>query len=248
MPVVTRHLIDRGDGATVELFQAQAASETPTGAILFVHGNQGGRLLGGIEAVDSGALHRFCSGLNITAAAVSQPCFGASDGPPDFCGPKTQQAIIAALAFLRGQPSVDPNRIVLYGNSRGAVASAMVATQVSDLRAVILSSGVYDLEVAYHESSDGLRWAIEKEAGLSREAFLARSAIHYAPEVRSETLCCMESMTTVLLLPKPNSSQKLCPMPESWRRFTSLSVDIKFQGTTCRELSGPSCKGCSIPS
>ncbi|MBY3207172.1 MULTISPECIES: alpha/beta hydrolase family protein [Rhizobium] len=188
MPVVTRHLIDRGDGAAVELFQAQAASETPAGAILFVHGNQGGRLLGGIEAVDSGALLRFCSGLNITAAAVSQPGFGASDGPPDFCGPKTQQAIIAALAFLRGQPSVDPNRIVLYGNSRGAVASAMVATQVSDLRAVILSSGVYDLEVAYHASSDGLRWVIEKEAGLSREAFLARSALHYAPELRSETL------------------------------------------------------------
>ncbi len=64
----------------------------------------------------------------------------------------------------------------------------MVATQISDLRAVILSGGVYDLEVAYHASSDGLRWAIEKEAGLSREAFLARSALHYAPEVRSETL------------------------------------------------------------
>jgi len=133
-------------------------------------------------------LLRFCSGLNITTAAVSQSGFGASDGPPDFCGPKTQQAIIAALAFLRGQPSVDPDRIVLYGNSRGAVASAMVATQVSDLRAVILSSGVYDLEVAYRQSSEGLRWAIEKEAGLSREAFLARSALHYAPEVRSETL------------------------------------------------------------
>ncbi|GGD72006.1 attachment protein [Rhizobium anhuiense] len=188
MPVVTRHLIDRGDGATVELFQAQVASETPAGAILFVHGNQGGRLLGGIEAVDSGALLRFCSGLNITAAAVSQPGFGASDGPPDFCGPKTQQAIIAALGFLREQPSVDPSRMVLYGNSRGAVASAMVATQISDLRGVILSGGVYDLEVAYHASSDGLRWAIEKEAGLSREAFLARSALHYAPEVRSETL------------------------------------------------------------
>ncbi len=188
MPIVTRHLIDRGDGATVELFQAQASSETPTGAILLVHGNQGGSLLGATETVDNGALLRFCSGLNITAAAVSQPGFGASDGPPDFCGPLTQRAIRAALAFLRNQPSVNSDRIVLYGISRGAVASGMVATQITDLRAVILSGGVYDLRAAYHESSQGLRLAIEKEAGLSREAFLARSALHHASEFRSETM------------------------------------------------------------
>lgn len=185
---VTRHLIDRGDGANVELFQAQPESTTPAGAILFVHGNQGGRLIGAQEAVDSGTLLRFCSGLNITAAAVSQPGFGASDGPADFCGPNTQRAIMAALSFLREQPSVDAGRIVLYGNSRGAVASAMVAAQVPDLRAVILRSGVYDLKAAYEASSKGLRWVIEQEAGLSSEAFLARSALHHVSKIRAETL------------------------------------------------------------
>lgn len=91
--------------------------------------------------------------------------------------------------------------------------------------------------------------------GLSRKRRAYRErpfwlALHciMRPKFGLRRCCCMESMTTVLLLPKPNSSQKLCPTPESWRRFTSLSVDIKFQGTTCRELSGPSCKGCSIPS
>lgn len=188
MSVVTRHLIDRGDGAAVELFLAQASGKTPNGAILFVHGNQGGSLLGAREFVDNDVLLRFSAGLNISAAAVSQPGFGASDGPSDFCGPKTQQAIMAALLFLRGLPSISPGRIVLYGNSRGAVASAMVATKILDLRAVILSSGVYDLEVAYHESRYGLRRVIEKEAGLSREDFLVRSALHFAAEIRSETM------------------------------------------------------------
>ncbi|MBB3655587.1 dipeptidyl aminopeptidase/acylaminoacyl peptidase [Rhizobium sp. BK650] len=188
MPDVTRHLIDRGDGARVELFQARPESERPAGAILFVHGNQGGRLTGARETVDTGALVRFCSGLNIIAAAVSQPGFGASDGPADFCGPNTQRAIIAALSFLGEQPCVDAGRIVLYGNSRGAVASAMVATQVSDLRAVILRSGVYDLRAAYETSSKGLRWTIEQEAGLTSEAFLARSALHHAQKIRAETV------------------------------------------------------------
>ena len=48
------------------------------------------------------------------------------------------------MEFLRQQPSVDPGRIVLYGNSRGAVASAMVAAKVDGLRALILTGGIYD--------------------------------------------------------------------------------------------------------
>lgn len=152
MSAVTQHIIDRGDGARVELFQARP-SAPKNGAILFVHGNQGGLLLGGKEAADGGSLVRFSSRLGVTAAAVSQPGFGESDGPADFCGPTTQQAIVAALEFLKQQPSVDPARIVLYGNSRGAVASAMVATKVQGLRALILTGGVYDLREAYESSS-----------------------------------------------------------------------------------------------
>jgi dipeptidyl aminopeptidase/acylaminoacyl peptidase len=186
--MVTRHLIEQEDGATVELFHAHAPGRTPRGAILLVHGYQRGLFMGAKQAVDNGALLRFSSGLNITAAAVSQPGFGASDGPADFCGPSTQQAIIAALSFLKEQPSVDPDRVVLYGYSRGAIASAMVATQVPDLGAIILSSGVYDLKTAYESSSNGIRQAIQSEAGLSSEAFLARSALHHAHKISSSTL------------------------------------------------------------
>lgn len=132
MSEVTEHTIDRGDGARVQLFQARA-SDRRSGAILFVHGNQGALLLGGKEAVDDRSLVRFSSRLGVTAAAVSQPGFGASDGPADFCGPSTQQTIIAALDFLKRQPWVDPERIVLYGNSREAVASAMAAKSPSPL-------------------------------------------------------------------------------------------------------------------
>jgi dipeptidyl aminopeptidase/acylaminoacyl peptidase len=183
-----RHLLDRGDGASVELFLAHPADSRPAGSLLFVHGNQGGMGIGAREFVDSGALFRFSTGLNITAAAVSQPGFGASEGPADFCGPNTQQAIIAALEFMRCQPCVDPDRMVLYGNSRGAVASAMVAAQLPTLRAVILSSGVYDLRSVFDDSPVGIRHAIEREAGLSDEAFLARSALYHAHSIRSQTV------------------------------------------------------------
>ncbi|MBG0510506.1 S9 family peptidase [Agrobacterium sp. MOPV5] len=187
MSALTRHIIDRGDGAAVELFQVQTTG-APRGAILFVHGNQGGLLLGAKEAVDNGTLLRFSSRLNVTAAAVSQPGFGASEGPTDFCGPQTQQAIMAALGFLKEQSLIDPERIILYGNSRGAVASAMVAARMPSLRAIILSAGVYDLKGAYQSSSRGLQLTIEKEAGVSNAAFLDRSALFHVHKIRAETL------------------------------------------------------------
>ncbi|MDH6268398.1 dipeptidyl aminopeptidase/acylaminoacyl peptidase [Rhizobium sp. SG_E_25_P2] len=187
MPAVTRRLIDRGDGACAELFCA-SSPDPWNGAILFVHGNQGGRLLGGREAVDDGTLARFSARLGVTAASVSQPGFGASDGPADFCGPRTQQAIVAALDFLKRQPSVDPTRIILYGHSRGAVASAMVASKAADLKAIILTGGVYDLRDAYEHSSRGLQHAIQTEAGLSDDSFLDRSALFHAQTIRSEIL------------------------------------------------------------
>ncbi|MEZ0018667.1 alpha/beta hydrolase family protein [Sinorhizobium fredii] len=187
MTNVTRHLIDRGDGALVELFQSQSPS-SPKGAILFVHGYQSGLLLGGEEAVESGTLARLSSRFNIIAAAISQPGFGASDGPSDFCGPITQQAISAAIQYIQHQSSFDLSRFALFGNSRGAVASAMVATKMPALRALILMSGVYDLKAAYQISSAGIRQAIEMEAGLSDKAFEDRSALQHASRIRAETL------------------------------------------------------------
>ncbi|MGN7293791.1 alpha/beta hydrolase family protein [Rhizobium sp. SAFR-030] len=187
MTTVTRHLIDRGDGALVELFQAQPP-DSPKGAILFVHGYQRGLLLGGQEAAESGTLARFSSRFNIVAAAVSQPGFGASDGPSDFCGPTTQQAISAAIRFIQHQWAIDPSRFALFGNSRGAVASAMAATKMPELGALILMSGVYDLKAAFRTSSAGIQQAIEMEAGLSDKAFEDRSALHHVSKIRAETL------------------------------------------------------------
>ncbi|MGS4883945.1 alpha/beta hydrolase family protein [Roseibium sp. MB-4] len=189
MTTINHHIIDRGDGAAVELFQAHPiGSGEPGGAILFVHGNQEGQLTGARELVDRGTLSTFAVAMNVTAAAVSQPGFGASDGPCDFCGPNTQDAIIAALNALKNQPSIDPGRIVLYGHSRGAVAAGMVAARYDGLRAVVLSSGVYDLNAFHMDCADGLRIAIETEAGQSAQAFHERSALFHADKITTETL------------------------------------------------------------
>lgn len=188
MPGITQYQINHPQTPSVELFQVSPDHAKPTGAMLFVHGNQGGHRIGARETVETGLLLNFCTRLNITAAAVSQPGYGGSEGPPDFCGPATQRAIRSALSFLRAQPNIDPGKIVLHGHSRGAIASAMVATQDANLRAVILSAGVYDLEAFYHVASPGIRWSIEKEAGASDAMFAARSSLRHPDKMRCETL------------------------------------------------------------
>jgi dipeptidyl aminopeptidase/acylaminoacyl peptidase len=78
------------------------------------------------------------------AAALSQPGYGHSDGPSDFCGPFTQDAVVVAIDFLRNQSFVDPNKVVLYGYSRGAIVASMVATKDPKLAAVVLGAGAYN--------------------------------------------------------------------------------------------------------
>ncbi|HEX2117414.1 MAG TPA: prolyl oligopeptidase family serine peptidase, partial [Alphaproteobacteria bacterium] len=122
------------------------------------------------------------------AAAVSQPGYGGSDGPPDYSGPATQRAIRVALAYLRGLPGVDPDRMVLYGVSRGAIASSVVAADEPNLRALVLISGAYDFAAAYPLMPPSIRKNVEREAGLSPEAFESRTALRVADRIRAATL------------------------------------------------------------
>jgi pimeloyl-ACP methyl ester carboxylesterase len=228
MTTINHHIIDRGDGAAVELFQAHPiGSGEPAGAILFVHGNQGGQLTGARELVNRGTLSTFAVAMNVTAAAVSQPGFGASDGPCDFCGPNTQDAIIAALNALKNQPSIDPGRIVLYGHSRGAVAAGMVAARYDGLRAVILSSGVYDLNAFHMDCADGLRIAIETEAGqVSSSVPCPFSSCFMPTKSPLKLCCCMAAMMIGLLLNKPKHSRsRLKTQAGRWHwKFSSAAT------------------------
>ena len=86
--------------------------------------------------VETGSLERIAVRVGVVAASVSQPGYGGSDGPPDWCGPATQRAIRIVLACLRRRADVDPGRLVLFGVSRGAIASSMVAAEEPELRVV----------------------------------------------------------------------------------------------------------------
>lgn len=177
----------------IELLWTVPEGEGPWPILLYVHPHQFPERLGANAFVGPGVLPWMTQRAGgLLAAAVSQPGYGRSDGPPDFCGPKTQRAVEEAIRHLRAMEQTD-GRVVLYGYSRGAIVSSMVATRDPDLAGLVLGAGAYDVGDQYAQLEgntelEGLRYNIENEGGLSEEALSARSALGKGGQIKAPTL------------------------------------------------------------
>lgn len=187
--VIHRELLSHGANSKkkVELFWAKPSGDGPYAAVLFIHGHQEQVRDGGESYVRLGRLGGMTS-RGYVAASISLPGYGNSDGPPDFCGPYTQQAVLVAIDFLRKQTFVKLDKIALYGYSRGAIVASMVATQDQRLAAVVLGAGAYDFSELYKSTLSGIKTNIRTEAGTSDEAFKARSSIYHVEKIKSPIL------------------------------------------------------------
>jgi dipeptidyl aminopeptidase/acylaminoacyl peptidase len=180
-----RHSKD--DNKKIEIFWTKPAGDGPYPAVLLIHGHQEQVRNGGEAFVKTGRLGILAK-QGYVAASLSQPGYGNSDGPPDYCGPFTQDAALVALDFLRKQPFVNPNKLALYGYSRGAIVAGMVAGRDPKIAAVVLGAGAYDFVSWYPTPLRGIDANIRQEAGTSADAFRARSAIYHIDKIKSPIL------------------------------------------------------------
>lgn len=166
------------------------ANGEPRPVVLLRHGHQEPPRQPGARWTISRGHFQSVLAMGYVSAAVSMPGYGLSDGPPDFCGPRTQEAVRIGLEHLRNMPGIDPNRMVLCGWSRGAVVAAMVATQEPSLRALILSSGNYDLRDRRSFAIEGIEEAyLHETVGEDYDTGIrARSAAMHAEDIRASTL------------------------------------------------------------
>jgi dipeptidyl aminopeptidase/acylaminoacyl peptidase len=187
--VVHRELLEhpKDRGKKVEVFWTQPAGEGPRPAVLLIHGHQEEVRNGGEAFVKTGRL-RIMASRGYVAASVSQPGYGNSDGPPDYCGPFTQDAVLAATDFFRSKAFVNPSKVALYGYSRGAIVASMVATKDPQLAAVVLGAGAYDFFSWYPTGIRGIDANIRQEAGTSDEAFRVRSATYHLGKIKAPVL------------------------------------------------------------
>jgi dipeptidyl aminopeptidase/acylaminoacyl peptidase len=174
--VINRELLphSKESNKKVELFWTKPKGDGTYPAILSIHGHQE-QVRDGCESYVMRGRLGMMAALGYVAAAVSQPGYGFSDGPPDFCGPFTQDAVLVAIEFLRNKNFVNPNKVVLFGYSRGAIVTSMVATEDQNLAAVILGAGAYDLFKWYPTDLRGINTNTETEAGTSSKPFRDRS-------------------------------------------------------------------------
>lgn len=174
----------------IEVYFTKPSQAGPRPALLLVHPEQDSPKIGGEMFVKTGQLD-FWAEKGYVAMAASQPGYGQSGGKPDFCGPRTQQAIIDVIGYFRKQNFVNPKLFFVYGGSRGAVVASMVATHDLDLRGVILKSGIYDF-ISWIDSRswfDPIRLTMVWEIGFLNEFRLReRSAFYQADKIKVPVL------------------------------------------------------------
>lgn len=180
----------------VEFFWTSPAGKGPWPAIVYIHGHQEGERPGGLPYASRGILERVSKG-GVVAVAISQPGYGKSDGPADFCGPISQAAVHAVIERLRRMPIVRPEKIALNGGSRGAILAALVAAQDARLAAVALVSGFYDFKAMLPRLRETAKSNPEvselvhnllTEGGGETAALEQRSALPLAAQIRVPTL------------------------------------------------------------
>lgn len=169
----------------VEFFALRPKLKLNLPVIIYVHGYHHDKM-GARKAIENGSLAKIANEGYFTIS-VSQPGFGKSSGPPDFCGPISQRAVVTVMEYVKKEYKdfIDPNKIVLWGKSRGAIVVSNVATHQKNLAGLILDGGLYDMRAVTY---DGIKRALEKEAGSSLERIKERSAIFAAENIKIPVL------------------------------------------------------------
>jgi dipeptidyl aminopeptidase/acylaminoacyl peptidase len=175
----------------VEYFLEKPKGDGPWPTIILLHGHQEWPRAGGRDFVKWGVLGEL-AGRGYLAVAISQPGYGGSTGPADFCGPFTQHAAAAVIAKLHADGYIRENRVLIQGVSRGALVAGMIAAHDTSIRGIVLISGLYDLPAyASHAKSEmavSIVDSMKAETGGTAEALKARSLLYYAQDIKAETL------------------------------------------------------------
>jgi dipeptidyl aminopeptidase/acylaminoacyl peptidase len=146
-----------------------AGHEGPLPAVLMIHddGSHARRMIAQARAITNRGYH---------VLLVSMPGYGLSEGPADFAGSATVDAVSAALDAMKARKDVIADRTGVWGHGLGATVAALLAGRRGDIAAVIAQGGLYDLAAIHRETADtALRQRIAAAVGPDSNAWRARS-------------------------------------------------------------------------
>jgi len=246
---VTSHFLFPTSGSSAEAYLTRPAGPGPFPLVILLHGQSYGPFGGGAETVVREA-EAFASDLCYAGLAVSMPGFGETAVPSGTDPKITLDVVLDAAALVEKLPWIDAKRLYLYGFSRGAFFTSLLANRM-EIEGMVLHSGAYDLNRLYQQAP----WfrPFLNPSGDSHP--ILRSILGEVPTWHAPTLVLhgeKDSLVSVeqafLLRDSLEAAKKpyqLVLYPDSGHRLPSRDVRKKATGFL-KELSGSAC-GAAAP-
>jgi dipeptidyl aminopeptidase/acylaminoacyl peptidase len=95
----------------------------------------------------------FAKEVCYASLAVSLPGYGGTDVTGGALTDTTRQVVLDAVTAAKRVAWIDPERVYVYGFSRGAVVAAALVNKIAGMKGALLHSGAYDLAKLYKDSS-----------------------------------------------------------------------------------------------
>src|SRR5215475_508712 len=147
---VTSHFLFPTSGSSAEAYLTRPAGPGPFPLMILLHGHTFG-FMGGAETVVPEA-EAFASDLCYAGLAVSLPGYGETEVPPGTDPKITLNVVLDAISLIKNLPWIDSKRFYLYGFSRGAFFTSLLASRIEGIKGIVLHSGAYDLNRFYRET------------------------------------------------------------------------------------------------
>jgi dipeptidyl aminopeptidase/acylaminoacyl peptidase len=145
----TSHFVFPTSGSNAEAYLTRPAGPGPFPLMILLHGHTLGSL--GAETVVPEA-EAFASGLCYAGLAVSLPGYGETEVRPGTDPKITLNVVLDAVSLIKNLPWIDSKRFYLYGFSRGAFFTSLLANRIEGIQGIVLHSGAYDLNRFYKET------------------------------------------------------------------------------------------------
>ena len=148
-PGVTSHFLFPTSGSNAEAYLIKPAGPGPFPLMILLHGDTLGSI--GAKSVVREA-EAFANDVCYAALAVSLPGYGATEVLPGTDPKVTLSVVLDAASVIRKLPWIDSKRSYLYGFSRGAFFTSLLANRMEGIEGIILHSGAYDLNRFYQDA------------------------------------------------------------------------------------------------
>lgn len=145
----TSRFVFRTSGSNAEAYLTRPLGTGPFPLMILLHGH----ILGSIGAKNMvPEAEAFASDLCYAGLAVSLPGYGATEVQPGIDPKITLDVVLDAVSLIKNLPWIDSKRLYLYGFSRGAFFTSLLANRIEGIEGIILHSGAYDLNRLYQET------------------------------------------------------------------------------------------------